>query len=125
MRRGGQRIGCAKQDRRVPAQFVVAMLRLGAGDSLELIKELKAKKPGLRIVVYSALDENIFAERAMRTGASGYVMKQAPSEKLASAIRDIANGSIYVSREVALTAFPRSLQHLRKNKRDRHRCAYH
>jgi|SRR5437762_731728 len=96
-------------------QFVVTALRLGAGDSLKLIKELKTQNPRLRILVYSAFAESIFAERAMRAGASGYVMKQAPSEKLAVAIREIVKGGIYVSREVALSAFRKSLQRSRKS----------
>jgi DNA-binding NarL/FixJ family response regulator len=96
-------------------QFVVTALRLGAGDNLKLIKELKTQNPALRILVYSAFEESIFAERAMRAGASGYVMKQAPSEKLAIAIREIVKGGIYVSREVALSAFRKSLQRQRKN----------
>src|SRR6266487_3553034 len=96
-------------------QFVVTALRLGAGDNLKLIKELKTQNRALRILVYSAFEESIFAERAMRAGASGYVMKQAPSEKLAIAIREIVKGGIYVSREVALSAFRKSLQRQRKN----------
>ena len=96
-------------------QFVVTALRLGAGDNLKLIKELKTQNPALRILVYSAFEESIFADRAMRAGASGYVMKQAPSEKLAIAIRDIVKGGIYVSREVALSAFRKSLLRAREN----------
>ena len=96
-------------------QFVVTALRLGAGDNLKLIKELKTQNRALRILVYSACEESIFAERAMRAGASGYVMKQAPSEKLAIAIREIVKGGIYVSREVALSAFRKSLQRSRKS----------
>ena len=96
-------------------QFVVTALRLGAGDNLKLIKELKTQNPALRILVYSAFEESIFAERAIRAGASGYVMKQAPSEKLAIAIREIVKGGIYVSREVALSAFRKSLLRAREN----------
>ena len=96
-------------------QFVVTALRLGAGDNLKFIKELKTQNPALRILVYSAFEESIFADRAMRAGASGYVMKQAPSEKLAIAIREIVKGGIYVSREVALSAFRKSLLRAREN----------
>jgi len=96
-------------------QFVVTALRLGAGDSLKLIKELKTQNPGLCVLVYAAFEENLFAERAMRAGASGYVMKQAPSEKLAIAVRDIMKGGIYVSREFALGAFRKTLQRHRKD----------
>jgi DNA-binding NarL/FixJ family response regulator len=96
-------------------QLVLTELRLGAGDSLKLVKELKAENRTLRILVYSAFEESMFAKRAMRAGANGYVMKRAPKEKLAAAIRDIVNGGIYVSREVALSGFRKSLQWRSKN----------
>jgi DNA-binding NarL/FixJ family response regulator len=92
-------------------------LGVGAGDSLKLLKKLKTKKRALRILVYSAFEESIFAERAMRAGAAGYVMKRSPTEELAAAIRDIAKDGIYVSREVALSGFRKSLQLLPKNNR--------
>ena len=98
-------------------QLLVTELRPGAGDSLKLFKELRTANRALRILVYSAFEESIFAERAMRAGANGYVMKQAPKEKLAVAIRDIAKGGIYVSREVAMSAYRKSLQRLPKNNR--------
>ncbi len=63
-------------------QLVLTGLRLGTGDSLKSIKKLKAEIPRLLILVYSALEERIFAERAMRAGASGYVMTQAPTDAL-------------------------------------------
>ena len=91
-------------------QLLVTALRLGAEDSLKLIKKLKTETPQLRILVYSALAETIFAERAMRARANGYVMRQAPKEELAMAVREIVNGGIYVSRQVALSAFRKSLQ---------------
>jgi DNA-binding NarL/FixJ family response regulator len=91
-------------------QLLVTALGLGAEDSLKLIRTLRAENPMLRVLVYSAFDETIFAKRAMRAGANGYVMKQAPREALAAAIRDIVNGGIYVSHEAALSAFRQSLQ---------------
>jgi DNA-binding NarL/FixJ family response regulator len=91
-------------------QVLVTALRLGAEDSLKLIKKLKTETPQLRILVYSALAETIFAERAMRARANGYVMKQAPREELCIAVREIVKGGIYVSRQVALSAFQKSLQ---------------
>jgi DNA-binding NarL/FixJ family response regulator len=93
----------------------VTELRLGAGDSPKLVKKLKAENRALRVLVYSALEESIFAERAMRAGADGYVMKRAPGQELAAAIRDIMKGGIYVSREVALSGFRKSLQRQPKN----------
>ena len=96
-------------------QFLVMELRLRADDSLKLIKALKAESRARRILVYSAFEESIFAERAIRAGADGYLMKRAPKEKLAAAIRDIVKGNIYVSREVALIGFRKSLQRVPKD----------
>src|SRR5947208_13756406 len=56
-------------------QLLVIALRLGTGDSLEFVKALKAERTGLLILVYSAFEEAIFAERALHAGAAGYVMK--------------------------------------------------
>ena len=96
-------------------QLLVTALGLGAADSLKLIRTLRAENPMLRVLVYSAFDETIFAQRAMRAGANGYVMKQAPREELAAAIRDIVKNGIYVSHEAALSAFRQSLQLRPKN----------
>ena len=91
-------------------QLLLTALRLGAGDSLEFVKALKSEHPALLILVYSAFEETIFAERALRAGADGYVMKTAPKEELLEAIREIMGGDIYVSHEVAMRAFKKSLE---------------
>jgi len=96
-------------------QLVVTELRLGTGDSLKLIGKLKTEHLALRILVYSTFEETMFAERCMRAGANGYLMKRAPKERLAAAIRDIVKGGLYVSREVALSGFRKSLQRRPKN----------
>jgi DNA-binding NarL/FixJ family response regulator len=95
---------------RCKPQLLVTALRLGTGDSLEFVKALKAQQPALLILVYSAFEETIFAERALRAGADGYVMKSAPKEELLTALREILKGNIYVSRDVAMRAFKKSLE---------------
>ena len=57
-------------------QLLLTALRLGTGDSLEFVKALKSERPAWLILVYSAFEETIFAERALRAGADGYVMKK-------------------------------------------------
>jgi DNA-binding NarL/FixJ family response regulator len=91
-------------------QLLLTALRLGTGDSLEFLKALKSEHPALLILVYSAFEETIFAERAFRAGAEGYVMKKAPMEELLTAIREIVSGNIYVSHDVAMRAFKKSLE---------------
>src|SRR5438132_6017538 len=100
-------------------QLLISALRLGTGDSLEFVKALKAEKPSLLILVYSAFEEAIFAERTLRAGADGYVMKKASKEELLSAIHEILRGNIYVSRHVALRAFKKSLE-MRPDHRSAH-----
>ena len=85
--------------------LLLTALRLGTGDSLEFLKALKSERPALLILVYSAFEETIFAERAFRAGAEGYVMKKAPKEELLTATREIWSGNIYVSHDVAMRAF--------------------
>lgn len=96
-------------------QLLLTSLQLGAGDSLRFVKTLKAEQPGLLILVYSAFEETIFAERAAQAGAGGYVMKSAPTEELVAAIRHVMKGGIYISHDLALNAFKKSLQRRRKN----------
>jgi DNA-binding NarL/FixJ family response regulator len=91
-------------------QLLLTALRLGTGDSLEFLKALKSERPALLILVYSAFEETIFAERAFRAGADGYVMKKAPKEELLTAIREIMSGNIYVSHDVAMRAFRKLLE---------------
>jgi DNA-binding NarL/FixJ family response regulator len=90
--------------------LLLTALRLGTGDSLEFLKALKSERPALLILVYSAFEETIFAERAFRAGAEGYVMKKAPKEELLTAIREIVSGNVYVSHDVAMRAFKKSLE---------------
>ena len=97
-------------------QLLLTALRLGTGDSLEFVKALKAEYPSLLILVYSAFEEAIFAERALRAGADGYAMKKAPKEELLIAIGEIVRGQIYVSRDLALRAFQKSLETPQQNR---------
>lgn len=79
-------------------------LCLGDGDGLELIKSLKAQFPELPILVLSQQDETLFAERALRAGARGYIMKERATQDVLEGIRTIVAGDLYVSRKVAALA---------------------
>ena len=95
--------------------LILLGLQLGTGDTLEFVKGLKAQYPELRILVFSQFEETLFAERALRAGANGYLMKHAPNEELLAAIREIVRGEIYVSRKIAMLAFQKSLETPRQN----------
>jgi DNA-binding NarL/FixJ family response regulator len=67
---------------------------------LEVIKSLHAVAPALPVLVVSMHDEAVFAQRALRAGARGYVMKQEPGEVLVAAVREVLAGNVYLSRQM-------------------------
>jgi DNA-binding NarL/FixJ family response regulator len=77
--------------------LVVVDLALPGVDGIELIKTLKLKYRELPALVVSMHDESLFAERALKAGARGYIMKQEAVEKVLVAIRKVLGGEIFVS----------------------------
>ena len=67
---------------------------------IELLKDLKVRHPALPVLVFSSLDGTLFAERALRAGATGYIMKDKGRKELMSAIRKVSRREIYVSGRV-------------------------
>jgi len=90
-----------KAARETSPDVVVLDISLGHSSGLALIPELKAISPGLSILVLSMHDEFLYAERALRAGASGYIMKDASTDKVIDAIRHILRGEIYLSPEMS------------------------
>lgn len=76
---------------------VVTDLSLKESSGLDLIKNIRATHPGVVVVVLSMHDETYFAERTLRSGAIGYVMKDQPIDVLIQAIRQAADGVVHVS----------------------------
>ena len=74
---------------RLKPALLVLDLRLKDGDGLELIKSLKARFPDLFVLVLSEHDETLYAERAVRAGAKGYLMKEEATDEVLNAIRKI------------------------------------
>lgn len=79
---------------------VIVDLGLKGMSGLELIKNIKIRFPQLPILVVSMYDESIYAERALRAGAKGYIMKNVSANHIVAAIRLILSGKIYVSEEI-------------------------
>jgi DNA-binding NarL/FixJ family response regulator len=67
---------------------------------LEFLKDVKVQYPELRVLVLSMHEENVYAERVLRAGAQGYIMKQEPGEKVVEAIRCVLSGNIYASQSL-------------------------
>ena len=82
-------------------EVVVVDITLGGISGLELIKRIKAQKPELKMLVTSMHDERLYAERALRAGALGYVHKQEALEKVVHAIHQVLRGELYVSPGIA------------------------
>ncbi len=80
---------------------------LRLGDGLELLKDLRARQPRLLTLMLSMHDEALYAERALRAGARGYVMKLEKIDRLLLAINRVLSGAIYVSDQVAAQAVRR------------------
>jgi DNA-binding NarL/FixJ family response regulator len=76
-------------------------ISLNGPDGLDLLKHLRATHPSLPVLILSMHDELIYAERALRAGANGYIMKQEATEKVLVAVRRILGGEIYVSDRIA------------------------
>ena len=75
------------------------LLDIGLPDKsgLELLKDVKAMHPGLFVLVISMHDESLYAERVLRAGGRGYIMKQEGPEKILQGIRKVLSGKVYVS----------------------------
>ena len=86
-------------ERTHPDAAIVDLTLQGSG-GLELIKELKARSIGLPVLVLSMHAESLYAERALRAGAKGYVSKQESPAEVVEAIRRVVDGRIYVSERV-------------------------
>jgi DNA-binding NarL/FixJ family response regulator len=77
--------------------IVVLDISLSGPDGLDVLKELRLTNSSLLVLILSMHDESIYAERAMRAGANGYIMKQEATEKVLVAIRRILQGDVYLS----------------------------
>jgi len=85
---------------RLKPDLVVVDISLQGGSGLELIKSLKAVHPRLPMLVLSMHEESLYAERALRAGALGYVMKREESKTILEAIRTVLKGEMFVSESV-------------------------
>jgi DNA-binding NarL/FixJ family response regulator len=101
---------CGEAEDATSAMLVLASARpdvlivdisLNGPDGIDLLKTIRTQHPSLPVLILSMHDESIYAERALRAGANGYIMKQEATEKVLVAVRRILNGEIYVSDRIA------------------------
>jgi DNA-binding NarL/FixJ family response regulator len=90
--------------------LVICDLSLSDGDGMELIKDIRARWPQIRILVSSMYADPTYVERAMRAGANGYLTKDQQNEDLVEAIGQVLRGGIYICPDLSDTIMRRALQ---------------
>jgi DNA-binding NarL/FixJ family response regulator len=80
--------------------LIIVDITLKGSNGLDLIKNIKSHYPNVNLLVLSMHDEMVYAERALRAGASGYVMKQEAPEQLLSGVRRVLSGDIALSEKM-------------------------
>jgi len=81
--------------------ILIVDISLNGPDGLDLLKNIRASYPDLPVLILSMHDEAIYAERALRARANGYIMKQEATEKVLVAVRRILHGEVYLSDRMA------------------------
>lgn len=103
-------VTCGEADSPPQAMKVIAEMKpdiavvdvsLNSGDGIDLCRQIHEQWPSIAILVLSMHDEALYAERALRAGASGYVMKQEPQETVMAAIRRVLRGETHLSEKMA------------------------
>jgi DNA-binding NarL/FixJ family response regulator len=85
----------------VQPDVAIVDISLENGSGIELIKSIKALHPAVTVLVLSMHDESLYAERALRVGARGYIMKREAAKKVIQGIRSVRAGQLYVSEKIA------------------------
>jgi DNA-binding NarL/FixJ family response regulator len=81
--------------------LMIVDISLNGPDGIDLLKNVRISHPSLPVLILSMHDEMVYAERALRAGANGYIMKQEATENVLVAVRRILSGEIYVSVRIA------------------------
>ena len=94
-----------------PPNLVIIDLTLKSSDGLELIKDIRARWPKMRMLVVSMHDESLYAERVIRAGAMGYITKQEASRRILFAVRRVLSGTVYLNERIANRILTRLTDH--------------
>ena len=103
-----QRIGAIQPD------IAIVDITLASGSGIELIKDLQSQHPEVAVLVLTMHDETVYALRALRAGARGYIMKAEATTKIIQAIRTVLEGRLYVSDKVTVLMAEKFADHPRK-----------
>jgi DNA-binding NarL/FixJ family response regulator len=100
----------AREIRERNPDLAILDISLNGSSGFDLIKWLRAEVPRLKIIVLSMHDEKLYAERCVRVGANGYLMKREPSRRILEAIREVLVGKLAISAEISSTLAERFLR---------------
>jgi DNA-binding NarL/FixJ family response regulator len=89
---------------------VIVDISLAGASGIDLIKDIKAEFDELLVLVVSMHDESLYAERALRAGAMGYVMKHEPAKTVKAAIRKVLGGDMYLSEKMSSSVINRLMR---------------
>jgi DNA-binding NarL/FixJ family response regulator len=81
--------------------LVIVDISLKGANGLDLVKALKTRHPDLKTMILSMHDESLYAERSLKSGARGYLMKNEVSETIVDAVREVLGGGIYLSKKMS------------------------
>src|SRR4051794_4174828 len=90
--------------------LVLVDISLGGTSGIDLIKDIKTEYEDLPVLVVSMHDESLYAERALRAGAMGYVMKHEPAKTVKAAIRKVLGGDMYLSEKMSSSVINRFMR---------------
>jgi len=106
---------------RHPPDAVIVDISLEYGNGVELCRDIRARFPAMPILVLSMHDETLYAERVMRAGANGYVMKAESADTLVRAVRTVLDGRVYASERVTSRMLVEMMERSPRSRRFRNR----
>ncbi len=91
-------------------RLAIVDIALKGGDGLDVVRRVKARDPDIQLIVLSMYDCKLYAERALRAGASGYINKQQPSRDILDAVRTVLAGEVYLNQSMTREMLRRATQ---------------
>jgi len=98
--------------------LVIVDIQLAESNGLDLVKEIQVRSPNTRAIVMSAFDESLYAERALRAGALGYVNKRQMQGEVIDAIRTVATGHRYLSKTMTQQLLEQAVKGKKQDEQD-------
>ncbi len=83
-----------------PFDLLILDVNIPGGNNLQMIHAIRLRQPGIKILIFSGYNEQMFAIRYLQAGANGYLMKDSPQSELKTAVQAVLNNEIYASAEI-------------------------